>query len=108
MEPGRGIGAFDGKQLAGTMPAAAVTWVGVLPTYRRRGVLTALMTHQLHQVHEQGREPIAILWASEPQIYGRFGYGLATRSCSVTVPRDPLALHPTAPTDPQVRLRLAD
>ena len=122
MEPGRGIGAFDGAELAGigtaysyqigvpggTMPAAAVSWVGVLPTYRRRGVLTALMTHQLHDVHDQGREPIAILWASEPQIYGRFGYGLATRSCSVSVPRDPRALHPTVPTDPQLRLRLAD
>jgi predicted acetyltransferase len=118
----RSIGAYDGSTLAGigsafayrlsvpgaTVPAAAVTWVGVLPTYRRRGVLTALMTHQLHSVHDAGDEPLAILWASEPQIYGRFGYGLATRELSVKVPRDPRALHGAAPADPGLRLRLVD
>jgi predicted acetyltransferase len=118
----RSIGAYDGPTLAGiaaayayqlstpgsTLPAAAVTWVGVLPTHRRRGVLTALMTHQLHAVHEQGEEPLAILWASEPQIYGRYGYGMATRSVSLTVPRDPRALHGAAPADPALRLHLTD
>ena len=58
------------------VPAAGVTVVGVYPTHRRRGILTALMRAQLDDVHERG-EPIAILWASEGGIYGRFGYGLA-------------------------------
>jgi predicted acetyltransferase len=66
------------------------------------------MRHQLHSVHEAGDEPLAILWASEPQIYGRFGYGLATRSLSVKVPREPRALHAATPADPGLRLRLAD
>lgn len=118
----RNIGVYDGTTLAGiattysydlsvpggSAPAAAVSWVGVLPTHRRRGVLRALMTHQLHAVHDEGREPLAILWASEPQIYGRFGYGLATRGLSLTVPRDPRALLPSAPSDPGLRLRLVD
>lgn len=118
----RNIGTYDGDELVGiatayayrlsvpgaTLPTAAVSWVGVLPTHRRRGVLRALMSHQLRAVHEAGDEPLAILWASEPQIYGRFGYGLATRKFSVTVPRDPHALVPGAPVDPELRLRLVD
>jgi predicted acetyltransferase len=55
---------------------AAVTIVTVSPSYRRRGLLREMMTHQLQQTHERG-EPIALLWASESVIYGRFGYGLA-------------------------------
>lgn len=118
----RSIGAYDGSTLAGiaaaypyrlsvpgaVVPAAAVTWVGVLPTHRRRGVLSALMRHQLHSVHEAGTEPLAILWASEPQIYGRFGYGLASRRLVMKVPRDPRAMVGAAPTDPRLRLRLTD
>src|SRR5205807_3879788 len=34
------------------------------------------MRRQIEDVHERG-EPLAILWASEAAIYGRFGYGLA-------------------------------
>ena len=59
------------------VPTAAVTVVTVHPPYRRRGLLTAMMTHQLEQVAKRG-EPLAALWASESLIYGRFGYGPAT------------------------------
>jgi len=121
-EPGRGIGAYDGPDLVGiatafsyrlsvpgaTVPAAAVSWVGVLPTHRRRGVLSALMAHQLEGIRSAGQEPIAILWASEPQIYGRFGYGRATSLTGWRVPRDAAALGPQAPVDPSVALRLVD
>jgi predicted acetyltransferase len=61
----------------GQVPAAGVTGVGVRPTHRRRGITTALMRAQLDSIHERG-EPIAILFASEGGIYGRFGYGLST------------------------------
>lgn len=120
IEPGRSIGAFDGGRPVGiatafsfdlavpgsVLPAAGVSAVGVLPTHRRRGVLSALMAHQLHQVYDGGREPLAVLWASEPQIYGRFGYGLASRAYSLDVPRSPRALRPDAPVDDRLRLRL--
>ena len=119
-EPGRTLGAFDGTTLVGlttafsfeltvpgaTAPAAGISWVGVLPTHRRRGVLRTLMTTQLYDVRERGREAVAILWASEPVIYGRFGYGLASRAFSLKVPRSPDALRADAPTDPALRLRL--
>ena len=59
------------------VPTAAVTVVSVHSPYRRRGLLTAMMKHQLEQVAKRG-EPLAGLWASESQIYGRFGYGPAT------------------------------
>jgi predicted acetyltransferase len=74
-----GAGAFE---LDLTIPGARVraagpTVVGVLPTHRRRGVLRELMRVQLDDVHARG-EPVAVLWASEGGIYGRFGYGLAS------------------------------
>jgi predicted acetyltransferase len=119
-EPGRSHGAFDGPTLVGltsafsfdltvpgaVVPAAGVSWVGVLPTHRRRGVLRGLMTAQLHDVRERGREAVAVLWASEPVIYGRFGYGLASTAYSMKVPRNAHALRADAPSDPALRLRL--
>ena len=60
-----------------TVPAAGVTWVTVVPTHRRRGLLTALMARQLDDFADRG-EPVAVLTASEAAIYGRFGYGIAT------------------------------
>jgi predicted acetyltransferase len=119
-EEGRSIGAFDGATPVGiatafsfdvsvpgaVLPAAGISAVGVIPTHRRRGVLRALMTHQLRDIHERGREPLAILWASEPPIYGRFGYGLASRAYALDVLRSPNALRADVPTDPDLRLRL--
>jgi predicted acetyltransferase len=61
----------------GTVPVAAITVVTVQPSYRRRGLLTEMMQHQLRDIHERGEEPIALLWASESAIYGRYGYGQA-------------------------------
>ncbi len=60
-----------------TTPVGGVTWVAVLPTHRRRGVLTALMRRQLEDVRARG-EALAVLTASESAIYRRFGYGAAT------------------------------
>jgi predicted acetyltransferase len=64
----------------GEVPIAGVTQVGVMPTHRRRGLLTAMMRRQLHDIHDAGDEAIAALWAAEAAIYGRFGYGLASLS----------------------------
>jgi predicted acetyltransferase len=68
------------------VPAAAVSWVGVLPTHRRRGVLTQ-MIGALHDDARERGEPAAILTASESAIYGRFGYGVATWRQGITVDR---------------------
>jgi predicted acetyltransferase len=68
------------------VPAAGITVVGVLPTHRRRGVLTHLMRAQLDDIHKRG-EPLACLWASEGGIYGRFGYGVAALCGEIDLPR---------------------
>lgn len=61
----------------GELPVAAVTAVGVAPTHRRRGLLTAMMRRQLDELHDGG-EAVAVLKASEGGIYERFGYAPAT------------------------------
>jgi predicted acetyltransferase len=66
--------------------APGVTAVGVLPTHRRRGLLTALMRHQLDDYRGRG-EAVATLLAAESVIYGRFGYGWATTSMATELDR---------------------
>lgn len=63
------------------VPAAGVTWAAVLPTHRRRGILTALMGRLLDDVAERGW-PVATLLASEAGIYPRYGFGVATQYAS--------------------------
>lgn len=60
------------------VPVAAVTGVTVSPGHRRRGLLTAMMRHQLDDIRSRGTEALAMLFASETMIYGRFGYGLSS------------------------------
>jgi predicted acetyltransferase len=78
----------------GTVPVAAVTAVTVAPGFRRRGLLTQMMRHQLTEIAERGTEPLALLWASESPIYGRFGYGQATRRLELSGPTRQTAFLP--------------
>ncbi|MEU4173883.1 GNAT family N-acetyltransferase [Streptomyces sp. NPDC026589] len=73
------------------VPASGVTAVGVLPSHRRQGVLSAMMRHQLAELRTRG-ELLSVLLASEAQIYGRFGYGPATYTARLAVPRHKAAL----------------
>lgn len=98
-EPDRSLAVFDGDEPVasagaysklltvpgGPIPIAAVTAVAVAPTHRRRGLLTRMMRHQLDEIHEQGGESVAALWASEAGIYSRFGYGMANRNAQLRV-----------------------
>jgi predicted acetyltransferase len=70
----------------GTVPVAAVSIVTVAPPYRRRGLLSQMMKHQLEDVESRGTEPIALLWASESLIYGRYGYGHTAPRISISGP----------------------
>ncbi|HET7303170.1 MAG TPA: GNAT family N-acetyltransferase [Segeticoccus sp.] len=69
------------------VPMSGLTWVGVHPDQRRRGVLTAMMRHHLHEVHESAEAPLSGLHAAEVGIYGRFGYGVASVETSVELSR---------------------
>ena len=69
------------------VPCAGLTWVGVHPDHRRRGVLTAMMRHHLEQVRDTPGTHVSALHASEPAIYGRYGYGLASLEQPITLSR---------------------
>jgi len=68
----------------GVVRAAGVCQVAVLPTHRRRGILSKLMQAQLADIHRRG-EAVACLWTSEEPIYRRFGYGMASQRISVEI-----------------------
>ena len=64
-DDGRPVGVTASYPFELTIPgapvkAAGVSWVGVLPSHRRRGILRELMLRQLDDVHARG-EPFAIL-----------------------------------------------
>ncbi|MFS8197159.1 GNAT family N-acetyltransferase [Streptomyces sp. CWNU-52B] len=116
----RSLGVWDGAECVGTagafsfrvtvpggaaVPAAGVTMVSVASTHRRRGVLTSMMRRQLDDVRSLG-EPLAVLTASEPAIYGRFGYGIATQQLRAEIDTARVRLSVPDGTD-DVRLRLA-
>jgi predicted acetyltransferase len=61
---------------AQAVPMAGLTWVGVHPDERRRGVLSQMVRHHVQDVRRQG-VALSGLHASEPVIYGRFGYAVA-------------------------------
>jgi predicted acetyltransferase len=119
-EPERSLAVFDGRDIVATtaiftreltipgglVTAAGVTAVGVLPSHRRRGLLTQLMRRQLEDVRAAG-EPVAALWASEQAIYGRFGYGLAAAHATLTIRTPGTHLHPDVPA-PAGRTVLAE
>ncbi|MGI8683887.1 MAG: GNAT family N-acetyltransferase [Acidimicrobiales bacterium] len=79
-----------------TVPATGVTFVGVLPTHRRRGHLRRMMASLLDDGVAR-QEPVAILLASESLLYGRFGYGLASSHTSTEIESRHAALRPSAP-----------
>lgn len=117
IEPGRDLGAYEDGALVGTATAfsfvltvpggearaAGVTAVGVLPSHRRRGILTRLMRRQLDDVRER-EEPLAILWASEGAIYGRFGYGVATVNARLSSERHRGVFRDPGPAAGRMRL----
>jgi predicted acetyltransferase len=82
---------FDLTVPGGQVRAAGVTVVGVLPTHRRRGYLNAMMRALIDAAHARA-EPVAVLWATEDTIYGRFGYGMASMTAEIDLPREHAAL----------------
>lgn len=101
--------AFEGDRIVGTLrtwgteltvpgrgriKGSSVTSVAVLPTRRRRGVLSRMVAAEHAAARERG-EQVAFLYASEFPIYGRFGYGPATRAATWTLDATATGFHPT-------------
>jgi predicted acetyltransferase len=120
VEYDRSIAAFDGDRIVGTggadsmeltlpglttVPVGGLTAISVLPTYRRRGILRAIMNRHFEDVAERG-EPISVLIAAEATIYGRFGYGMATMSADLEIDSGEATVR--QPPGGSGRLRLLD
>ena len=118
LEPGRTVGAFVAGQLVGTADAttsrltlpggatvshAAVSHIGVLPSFTRKGIATDLVRHQLRDFAARG-EVVATLRASEATIYERYGYAVASSVQSVEVQTARAALRPDVGAGGPVRL----
>lgn len=83
-------GVFEGDELVGVavvlskeitvpggvaVPAAGMTALGVMPGYQRQGALATLAGSLVETWRDQAGEPLAIMWASEGSLYGRYGCG---------------------------------
>jgi predicted acetyltransferase len=104
--PDRLLAAFDGDKLVatygafpfemqvpgGSVKTSGVTIVTVLPTHRRRGILTEFMKRDLLAAKDRG-EVVASLWASEPAIYGRYGFGPAAYEIGWELPKASAIMH---------------
>jgi predicted acetyltransferase len=106
LEPGRTVGVWDERDPAARrlaaihssfafelpvpggarLPTAGLTWVGVHPGHRRRGLARAMVTSHLARSLARG-EVLSALYAAETGIYGRYGYGVATQHATAKVSR---------------------
>ena len=117
LKHGRILAAYEGGSVVGTFAvfplamnvpegrsarAAVVSEVAVLPTHRRRGILTRMMERQLREAYEAG-DILANLGASESVIYGRFGFGIATYNERWSIDRRHTAIEHAPRSEGQVR-----
>ena len=116
LELGRTLAAVDGGEIVGTtyatsletsvpgasLSTARVDAVGVVPTHRRRGIMTRMMDRQLRDCHERG-DVLAVLESAESIIYGRFGYGIGCQGEDWTIAREHTAF--ARPDERRGRLR---
>jgi predicted acetyltransferase len=102
LEPPRTLAVFDSGEMIATLAVHSLTMsvpggevavggvnnVAVRADYRRRGLMTSMMTAALRDIQQRG-EAVSALWPSEASIYGRFGYGLASRHARLLIDGQP-------------------
>uniref|UniRef100_UPI0005849AB8 GNAT family N-acetyltransferase n=1 Tax=Nocardia araoensis TaxID=228600 RepID=UPI0005849AB8 len=110
VEGGEVVGHTQATTMTVTVPGertvrvCGIAGVCVAPTHRRRGILRAMYTEQHRRVEADGL-PLTMFTASEGGIYGRFGYGPATRENAVGIERRFAEFLPSAPDPGGVALR---
>jgi predicted acetyltransferase len=87
-----------------TVPCLGITWVGVLPTHRRRGVMRALLADHLAACERTGAAA-SLLHASNSGFYVGQGYGVAARRARVRVAVPHVTFRAPAP---ELELKMAD
>jgi len=117
----RGVETDDGELVAchGSYPyrefpvpgartaVSGLTWVGVHPGHRRRGLLNAMISDHFARSLDRG-EAVSALFAAEAAIYGRFGYGLASTSLHLKLPRGAQLRDVAGARDLRVRVERLD
>ncbi|MBX9244277.1 GNAT family N-acetyltransferase [Actinotalea ferrariae] len=117
----RGVEADDGELVAlhasypfttfpvpgARTPVSGLTWVGVHPGHRRRGLLRAMITDHFTRSLARG-EAVSALFAAEPGIYGRFGYGLAAQDLRLKIPRGAALRDVAGASDVRIRIERLD
>lgn len=99
---------FGGFPVPGGRTAVSgLTWVGVHPGHRRRGLLRSMITEHFARSLARG-EAVSALFAAEPGIYGRFGYGLAAQDLRLTVPRGAALRDVDGAQDVRIRIERLD
>lgn len=78
MAKGMNVGGVD------DLPLRLIADVTVRSTHRGRGLLSAIMRRDLGSARDHG-VGAAALYAAKADIYGRYGFGPATRTCQVEV-----------------------
>ena len=90
-----------------TVACSGLTWVGVRPDHRRRGLLTSMISTHFERSLAR-REPVSALFAAEPGIYGRFGYGCAADNLTLTLARGTTLRAVAGSADLHLRLESVD
>lgn len=115
----RSLAAFDNESIVGgacyfklglSIPdgqvnGAGVTFVFVVPSHRRKGIVTELMRRQLDMMRAENI-PVSALHAAESGIYGRFGYGAAAHTETLEIERAHAGF--AEPVRPAGNFRLVD
>ncbi|RMB60137.1 GNAT family N-acetyltransferase [Tessaracoccus antarcticus] len=83
------VGAFASAPFtlnagAGIVDCLVINTIAVSPSHRRRGLLTEMMRLHMGDARDRGLG-CAVLSASEATIYGRYGFGVATRQMDLSI-----------------------
>lgn len=71
----------------GTVSGWAIAAVSVAPTHRRRGIARQIIEAELRNARRAGAA-LAMLTASEATLYGRYGFGPAAYTATLTIDRN--------------------
>ncbi len=91
----------------GRVPTAGLSWVGVHPTHRRRGILRRMMADHFARCRDRG-EWVSALYATQAAIYTRFGYGLGSQTVRARLPHGVKLRKVRGAEELTVRLERAD
>ena len=89
------------------VPTSGLSWLGVHPMHRRRGLMSAMVRDHFQRCINEGIH-VSALYAMESEIYARFGYGMGAQTVKANIPRGSKMWPVDGVDDLTVRLERAD